>query len=354
RLAKSRRKRLAKIREGGVPQAPPGEGAGPALRFDDAARSGEIALVARAIRAGYGGEDLISIPELELRRGERLGVLGPNGCGKTTLLRVLAGELAPREGSVRLGASVKLGYYRQEGEDLPGSRSAIDATHDVKPTAKLQEIRDLLGAFGLSGEKQETLVSSLSGGERARVSLARVILSRPNVLLLDEPTNHLDASAREALEDALTEFEGAVVTVSHDRYFLDEVATRVLAFEARGAPPREFNGAYTDYKERRQREVRQARAIQEARKEQEREKERARAKAAAPVAPPKKKKRSLSQVESRIEELEEARNKLHASLGEESVYKDPVKAKAAQAQLREIEVELAEAEAEWQAYAAGE
>jgi ATP-binding cassette subfamily F protein 3 len=353
RLAKSRRKRLAKIRAGGVPEGPVAEGRGPALRFEDAKRTGEIALTATGVRAGYGERpDLFREGTLELRRGERLGIVGPNGCGKTTFLRVLAGELTPRAGHLKLGANVKLGYYRQEGEDLPGSRSAIDAAHDAKPTAVLQEIRDLLGAFGLSGEKQETACEKLSGGERARVSLARVILARPNVLLLDEPTNHLDASAREALEEALTSFEGSVVAVSHDRYFLDEVATKVLAFEVPGGAPRGFSGGYTDYKERVARERTEARAAEAAQKEALREKDRQKAKR-EPAAPknPRKKRRPLAEVEARIVELEEARRALHAALGDEAVYKVAATLKEKQSELARVEAELEEAEAEWEAYA---
>jgi ATP-binding cassette subfamily F protein 3 len=353
RLAKSRRKRLAKL---DVPEGAPGAERGPALRFDGATRTGEIAIAARDIHAGYGDlPDLVVRADLEVRRGDRVGILGPNGCGKTTFLRVLTGELAPRKGDVRLGSNVKLGYYRQEGDDLPAERSAIDAVHDVKPTALLQEVRDLLGAFGLSGDKQETPCARLSGGERARVSLARVILSQPNVLILDEPTNHLDAQAREALEDALSDFAGSVVMVSHDRYFLDEVATKIVAFESPGAPPRSFAGGYTDYKEKRKAEERSLRAQEEARKEAEREREKARAKTsprtAAPARPAKKKKRTLDEVEAGIVTLEEARKALHAELASEAIYKDVAKLKEKQGELARLEEELKELEAEWEAYA---
>jgi ATP-binding cassette subfamily F protein 3 len=350
RLAKSRRKRLAKIFDSGAaPDAPPGEGKGPALRFGDATRTGEIAIAATDIHAGYDDlPDLVVRADLEVRRGDRVGILGPNGCGKTTFLRVLTGELAPRRGRVKLGTNVKLGYYRQEGEDLPGAKNAIDAVHDVKPTAMLQEVRDLLGAFGLSGDKQETPCSQLSGGERARVSLARVILSKPNVLLLDEPTNHLDAQAREALEDALTDFEGSVVMVSHDRYFLDEVATKIVAFESPGAPPRSFAGGYTDYKEKKRAEERERKAAEEARKAQEKPREKPRPKAPGPA---KKKRRTLEEVEARILELEEKRTALHAELASEAIYKDVTKLKEKQGELAALEEELRGLEEEWEAYA---
>ncbi len=355
RLAKSRRKRLAKIFDAGAPEGAVSAGRGPALRFDEATRTGEIAIGAREIHAGYEGlPDLVVHADLEVRRGDRVGILGPNGCGKTTFLRVLTGELEPRRGTVRLGSNVKLGYYRQEGEDLPREKRAIDAVHDVKPTANTQEIRDLLGAFGLSGEKQETPCSQLSGGERARVSLARVILSQPNVLLLDEPTNHLDAQAREALEDALADFGGSVVMVSHDRYFLDEVATKILAFEKPATPPRQFSGGYTDYKEKRRAEERELRVEEEARKEAEREREKARAKAAPKPAASKsakKKKRTLEEVEAGIVALEESRKALHAELASEAIYKDVAKLKEKQGELERLEADLKELEAEWEAYA---
>jgi ATP-binding cassette subfamily F protein 3 len=353
KLAKSRRKMLGRVRAAGVPEGAPGEARTPALRFDGTTRTGEIALTAREIVAGYGDQpDLVKKASLEVRRGDRVGILGKNGCGKTTFLRVLAGELAPRSGNVRLGSNVKIGYYQQEGEDLPMDRTAIDAAHDIRPTYTVQMIRDLLGAFGLNGEKQETLCAKLSGGERARVSLARVILAQPNVLLLDEPTNHLDASAREALEDALSDFEGSVVMVSHDRYFLDEVATKILAFEKPGAPPREFTGGYTEYKERRDRELKEEKAVLEAKKDADRERAKAQAKSGkAPPPAAKKKRRTLAQVEASLLELEEKRKEIHARLADENVYKDGAKLKAAQLELARVEADLKEVEAEWETYA---
>ena len=355
RMAKSRRKRLVKIRQGGVPTGAPTEMRGPALRFDEVARSGEIALLVTALRAGYGERpDLFRDANLELRRGERVGIVGPNGCGKTTFLRVVTGNLEAREGRVKPGANVKLGYYQQEGEDLPQNKTAIDATHDVKPTATLQEIRDLLGSFGLTGEKQETLCHKLSGGERARVSLARVILSKPNVFLLDEPTNHLDASAREALEDALTGFDGSLITVSHDRYFLDEVCTRILAFDTPGGSPRSFPGNYTDYKLRIAKEQADLKAEETARDEAQRERDRQKSKreTAKPKPPAKRKKRTLAEVEARLIELEEERKAIHVLLADEAVYKVAAKLKETQASLWRVESELKECEAEWEAYAA--
>jgi ATP-binding cassette subfamily F protein 3 len=353
RQAKGRKKILARRFED-APDEVPEDGRGPGLRFEETARAGEIALALEKVDAGFEGEEpLVRALDLEVRRGERLGIVGPNGCGKTTLLRAIAGEL-PARGRVRFGANVKLGYYRQEGEDLPADASGVSAAHDARPTATIEEVRDLLGALGLSGEKQETRCADLSGGERARVSLARVILARPNVLLLDEPTNHLDVGARHALESALVGFEGAIVTVSHDRWFLDEVATRILSIEARRAPPRQFSGGWTDYRIRRAAEERAARrAADEAKaREREREREKAARERAAP-RPSVKKRLSLGQVEARIMTLEDERKALHASLGQEETYRDPTKIKTAKDALERVEAELKELEAEWERYATG-
>ncbi len=353
RQAKGRKKVLERrLEQDGAPELLAREGGEVRLQFEDTRRAGEVTLAVDKLRVGYEGlPPLISGLDLEVRRGERVGIVGPNGCGKTTFLRTVLGELVPERGTIKLGHNVRVGYYRQEGEDLPPAQNAISATHDKRPTAKIEEIRDLLGALGLSGEKQETLCGALSGGERARVSLARVILDRPNVLILDEPTNHLDIQARHALEEALSDFEGSIVTVSHDRWFLDEVATKMLAFEAPGAPPRVYPGGYTEYRARRLREDAQARVLADEQKTRDREKKAAQAPAPAKAAAPRKKKRTLHEVEARVMELEDERSKLHASLSDEATYKDPAKIKTVRDELTRVETELADANAEWEQYA---
>jgi ATP-binding cassette subfamily F protein 3 len=170
-----------------------------------------------------------------LPRGRRLGIVGPNGSGKTTLLRVLLGEERPDAGTVEVGAHVQFGYYDQQLALLPEDRPVIQAVWpDGDPDADEQKVRDLLGRFGVTGDRVFRPVGSLSGGERSRAALARLVAVGVNVLVLDEPTNHLDLWACDALEQALLEFEGTVLVVSHDRYCLNRVADLLLVLDGSG------------------------------------------------------------------------------------------------------------------------
>src|SRR5262249_18728654 len=170
-----------------------------------------------------------------LERGKRLGIMGPNGSGKTTLLRALLGEEQADRGTVERGHLVEFGYYDQHLSVLHDDRTIIDAIwpeHD--PDVTDQQKRNLLARFGLTGDQVEQRIGSLSGGERSRAALARLVALGVNVLVLDEPTNHLDLWACEALEQALREFEGTVIVVSHDRYFLNRVVDQLLVLHGDG------------------------------------------------------------------------------------------------------------------------
>ena len=245
--AQSRRKRLE--REGPL-ERPKGETETVAT-FDRlrASRSGSHVVAARGVTMGYGPRVLFHGVSLDLMRGDRLGIVGGNGAGKTTLLRVLSGELQPREGSVEWGAGVKQGGLDQEAADLQPQTSILDTLWDLRPTADELEVRSFLGAFLFRGDDVHRKVGTLSGGERTRLGLARLIWSGPNLIFLDEPTNHLDIASREALESALLAYDGTVVAVSHDRYFLDAVATQILWIDAGEA--RAYRGNFTEAREKR-------------------------------------------------------------------------------------------------------
>jgi len=207
---------------------------GPRMHFGEVRRSGDVVLQADSLSKAYD-TPLFSELSFTLERGRRLGIMGPNGSGKTTLLRVLLGQEAPDSGTVQRGHQVEFGYYDQHlqslAEDLPAIRAAWPLGD---PEATEQSMRDLLGRFGLVGDQVYQRVGELSGGERSRAALARLVALGVNVLVLDEPTNHLDLWARDALEQALLAFEGTVVVVSHDRYFLNRVVDQLIVLEGDG------------------------------------------------------------------------------------------------------------------------
>lgn len=220
------------------------------IRFDFTARytSGNEVLVAEDLSMGFGGHTLFQNVSFQIRRGERVFLLGPNGCGKTTLLRILNGQLPPQTGYFRLGSKVTVGYYDQTQAGVDVEKTALDEVWASYPDMTQTELRNALAAFLFRGDAVFKKVGLLSGGERARLLLLKLMLARDNLLLLDEPTNHLDISSREALEDALSGYDGTIFIVSHDRYFINRMADRVLRMTADGC--QSFPGNYDAYIEK--------------------------------------------------------------------------------------------------------
>ncbi|MHB1500839.1 MAG: ABC-F family ATP-binding cassette domain-containing protein, partial [Candidatus Dormibacteria bacterium] len=193
-----------------------------------AAPSAQVVLRTEHLSCGRDGVPLFSTPDLIVSRGDRLAILGPNGSGKTTLLHTLVGDLDPVEGRAVKGSRARVRLYRQDFSDLDPERTVLQTLLDDHPHALTERARSVLGAMLFSGDRAEATVGDLSGGEKARVALARLGMDDANCLLLDEPTNHLDIPAQEVLEQAVGDYPGAVILVSHDRYFVDSVANRVL------------------------------------------------------------------------------------------------------------------------------
>ncbi len=221
--------------------------AGPTMSFADPTRTGDWVIDADSLTKGFiPGKPLFSDVTLQVKRGERWGILGPNGAGKTTLLRTLLGELKPDSGRVRFGTGVNVAYFDQQLSSVDPEMDAMDA---VRPpdVAKYTDgqLRDHLAKFGIRGELALQKVGAMSGGERSKVALARIAALEPNVLVLDEPTNHLDLWSRDSLEQALKGFDGTLLFVSHDRYFLDRVASDVLVVEPGHWAC--YDGNYSDY-----------------------------------------------------------------------------------------------------------
>ena len=217
------------------------------FRLQAIERTGNHVLTVNELVIGYPDKMLAKDISFILRRGECLGIMGPNGSGKTTFLRTILNKLAPLAGEVRWGTKVQIGYYAQQLDDLDDRNEIIMELRRVAPsTATAGELRSFLAKFLFTGDDVYKHVRDLSGGEKGRLALAKLIYSRVNVLVLDEPTNHLDIPSREALEEALSAYEGTIVTISHDRYFLDRVATQILALDGFGGAEH-YDGDYTEY-----------------------------------------------------------------------------------------------------------
>ncbi|MGL4460697.1 MAG: ABC-F family ATP-binding cassette domain-containing protein [Planctomycetia bacterium] len=228
--AKSREKMIARLQDDLVDQI--ADVSGPAMGFGEATRTGDVVLAARDLTKRFGEKTLFENVQFEIERGQRVGVIGPNGAGKTTLLRMLLGEEPATAGTVRQGQNFKVGYLEQDLRSLDLDAAPLEVVRpEWRAAEKLEVFRGLLARFGIGADLVEQRLGTLSGGERTRVALARLAAREVNVLALDEPTNHLDLWACESLEKALEAFNGTVVIVSHDRYFLNQTVDRLLIVE---------------------------------------------------------------------------------------------------------------------------
>ncbi len=238
--AESRQKRLDKMERLERPDAAP---KAIRMQFSEATDSGNDVLEARGLGMSYPGRTLFEELSFLIKRRQRVLIIGPNGCGKSTLIKLILGRLAPTSGHVELGYNVRIGYYDQENQNLSPENTVLDELWSAYPQKTETEIRNALALFRFAGDAVYKEISVISGGERARLTLAKLMLSSMNLLVLDEPTNHLDIDSREALEAALLQFDGTVIIVSHDRYLIDRLATRILELKP-GAP---FSGDLLDF-----------------------------------------------------------------------------------------------------------
>ena len=339
--AKGRRKKLAHLERLERPQHDLRRPVIPPPRTE---RGGELVLECEGLAAGYGGVPLFEGLDLRIGRGQRIGVLGRNGAGKSTLLRILAGRAAPTAGSVHAGHGARCGYYDQDTSELSEDGTPYAEIRRGHPALTDLEIRSHLARFLFRGDEIDKPVPALSGGERARLSLALLMLEKVTWMAMDEPTNHLDLAARTALEEMLGGFDGALVCVSHDRQFLDGLCTHVLEV---GREVRLFTGNYSAWRGRRL-------------EEQARERDRA---AAAPAGrsergAQKSASRSASgrvrnpymfeKLERRIMALEEELGGLHETSSSDEVFRDLGRLKETQVRIAEVEDELARANEEWE------
>jgi ATP-binding cassette subfamily F protein 3 len=223
------------------------------LNLRSAVRSGELVLRTSDLRIGYPGRLLFSAPDIVLRRGDCAALIGPNGAGKTTFLKTVLGNLEPMEGNVKLGASLKIGYFAQAHEGLNPENSLVQEIDSIMPHWLPGQIREYLGKYLFSGDEAFKKVSVLSGGERGRLALAKLALQDTNLLLLDEPTNHLDIPSQEVLEAVLDEYGGTILLVTHDRYLIDALGTQIWEIDPDESQLSIFEGTYSQRREERER-----------------------------------------------------------------------------------------------------
>src|SRR5699024_3081879 len=271
-------------------------------------------LTAEDLSLSFGGPKLFEHVNLEIKRGQKVFLIGPNGCGKTSLFKILLGQYCQDTGLVKIGVGVDVGYYEQSQLSLDDSKTVIDEIWDLHPRMTQTEVRSALAVFLFKGEDVFKPVGALSGGERARVLLLKLMLSKANFLLLDEPTNHLDIGSCQALEDALQGYDGTLFVVSHDRYLINKLADRLYVLGKDGA--KLYPGNYDYYLEKRQEEAEAAPREEAAHKvnlyklRKERESEL------------RKKRTALTRVEGQIEENDRERAALAEQLEQPEIAAD--------------------------------
>ena len=319
--AKGRRKRLSRLPRLTAPSAE--QGGVLNLSLDVIERGGDQVAVARGVTIEIDGRTLISDFSATIQRGDIVGFIGPNGSGKSTLLRSLVGDRDTTAGELRIGGSITAAYYRQDLAQVPTDRTLYEIIADLRPLWTRGQIQGHLGRFGFSGEEVQRRADTLSGGEQARVALAMMMLSRANFLMLDEPTNHLDIESVEALEDALGDYEGTVLLVSHDRALLDALASRVWILHDRHIT--DFHGSFAEWEEQsreRQHAVDVARAEQDAlrRLREKKTTQRQHASSDETRANLREARRRVEEVEREISELETRVSELTRLLEDPALY----------------------------------
>ena len=347
--AQSRRKQLEKMER---LERPEGDEKGPHFKFTADSQSGNIVLTVKDAAIGYDGRIISSPINIDLRKNQVMAIVGPNGIGKSTLLKSVLGQIPFVKGSSEFGTNVKVGYYDQEQHNLHDKKTVLNELWDDHPTTPEKDIRSILGSFLFIGDDVSKVVHNLSGGEKARLLLTKLAMKHDNFLILDEPTNHLDIDSKEVLENAVMDFNGTVLFVSHDRYFINKVATCVLEIAPQGSML--YLGDYDYYLEKKaeQEEIAAAKStaetpIENSPKEvstgkvnyqqgKERQKQERRL------------KRSVEEFEQLVEKLDAQKNDLENQMSSPENYNDLEKMGELQAKLQEISKKLAEAEENWE------
>ena len=340
--ARSKEKALAKVDVLDKPEAYRKKAK---IEFNPSVTSGNDVLQLRDISMGYGERILFKDLNLDIYRGEKVALIGANGIGKSTLFKIIMNEITPLSGDIKFGTNVNVSYFHQEQKTLNLDNTIIDEIWEDNKQLTQTSLRTMLGAFLFEGEEVFKKISTLSGGERARVAILKLILSNANLLLLDEPTNHLDIDSKEVLEEALSSYTGTIFTISHDRYFLNTVVDKVLVLDENGIT--EYLGNYDYYIEKKKQvqEMNTVEVIEEKTKTQlkeEKRKEREQREAE------KKNRVKRQNIEKEIEETEAKIEEMDVLLCQEEVYSNPEKSRDVSQQKASLEEKLSALYEEWE------
>lgn len=343
RAAESREKALDRMEKIDAPD----EEKGPAkIKFETSVKSGYDVLHAENLSKSFGDKHLFSNLSLDLKRGEKIALIGENGRGKTTFFNILMDKIKPDSGVKVLGTNVNIGYYDQEQSNLCEDKTIIDEVWDDFPELTTSQVRGALATFLFTGEDVFKTINKLSGGEKCRINLLKLMLSRSNLLLLDEPTNHLDILSREALEEAILSYDGTLIVISHDRYFLNKVINRIVELQEEGTT--EYLGNYSYYVEKKLNPLRfeayeelangktKTQLKEEKRKKREIEKEE------------KAKKLQIKKLEDEISKNEELLLGLQEDLCKEEIYSNPSESERVNKEIKILEEKIEDLYIKWE------
>ena len=345
--AQSRRKALDKMER----IKPPKHKQKVRINFTSDRPSGKEVLIAKDLTIGYPDKTMVSDIDFQVNKNDRVAIIGPNGIGKSTLLKTIMKKLEPKDGSIKYGASLDIGYYDQELQSLDPSKTVLDTIWDRHKTMPEKDVRSILASFLFTAEDIDKTVGQLSGGQKARLTLTVLSLEKDNFLLMDEPTNHLDIEAKEVLEQALDNYDGTLLFVSHDRYFINELANKIIS--VRDGHAKIYNGNYSYYLDEK---AKQAAAVQEAKAEQTENTTSANQNKGklsyqeqkARDSQKRKLERAVSDAEARIEKLENEEQEIQTEMANPDIAASFEKLGPLQEKLSAVQEQLDQANTDWE------
>mgnify|MGYP002605761892 FL=1 len=345
--AQSRRKALDKMER----IKPPKHKQKVRINFTSDRPSGKEVLIAKDLTIGYPDKTMVSDIDFQVNKNDRVAIIGPNGIGKSTLLKTIMKKIEPKDGSIKYGASLDIGYYDQELQSLDPSKTVLDTIWDRHKTMPEKEVRSILASFLFTAEDIDKTVGQLSGGQKARLTLTVLSLEKDNFLLMDEPTNHLDIEAKEVLEQALNTYDGTLLFVSHDRYFINELTNKIIS--VRDGHAKIYNGNYSYYLDEK---AKQAAAVQEAEAEQTESTTSANQNQGklsyqeqkARDSQKRKLERTVSDAEARIEKLENEEQEIQTEMANPDIAASFEKLGPLQEKLSAVQEQLDQANTDWE------